>query len=210
MADDGSVLARLRELSPALFLLGAVIFAGNVVILAYDVATGAELRLPLGQAFVGAAWAAGNVGLLGLYSELVERKRWLTRAAAVCAVIGAVGYGVMGVVSLALFADLVAGSLDSLAQFFLPPVLVGTALSFPLFAIASLWTGVHSRPVGVLLFAPPAIFVANVASGPAPETILVVVVALALVWGTIGYLLRNEVSPTGRAEPAPGATGGDD
>lgn len=64
----------LERSSSKLFLLGAVILAFNAGIVFYDVIEGTELRLPLGQVFVGTGWAAAPLGTLGVYPDLADRR----------------------------------------------------------------------------------------------------------------------------------------
>lgn len=182
----------LERLRSKMFFLGAVVLIPNAGILFYDIAQGTELRLPLGQVFVGTAWAAVLIGMLGLYPRLAEQRPRLARASAFFAGIGVVGYAVMAVVHLAAVAGLPESTVDSLTPVFLPAVLAGTLLAFPLFAVGGLLTGAYSRTVAILLGTPTLIFVANVLSGPSPESILGVVLALVFVYATIGYLLRTD------------------
>lgn len=193
MPSDGTLPWKsLERWSSKLFLVGAAILALNAGIVFYDVIEGTELRLPLGQVFVGTGWAAALLGTLGLYPDLADRKPWLARASALFAAIGVIGYIVMAVVYVAAVAGLPESTVDSLTPVFLPAVLAGTLLAFPLFAVATLVTGARSRTVGVLLGAPAVIFVANVLSGPSAESIFGVLVALVVVYGSIGYLLRAD------------------
>lgn len=193
MSENGMIPWKsLERWSSKLFLLGAVILALNSGIVFYDVIEGTELRLPLGQVFVGTGWAATLLGTLGLYPDLVDRKPWLARASALFAAIGVIGYLVMAVIFAAAVAGLPESTVEALTPVFLPAVLAGTFLAFPLFGVTTLVTGARSRTVGVLLGAPAVIFVANVLSGPSAESIFVVLVALVLVYGSIGYLLRAD------------------
>lgn len=190
-----------------LFLLGAAILVGAAAIALYDVVQGTEVRLPLGQVFVGAGWAAVSLGMLGLYPDLRERNRWLGRICAVLVAIGVFGYVVMAVLyAAASLGGLPESTLEGLAPVFLPGVLVGTLLAFPAVAVGCLLADIQPRAVGVLLFAPPVVFVANVLTGPNPESIFGVLVALILVFGTLGYLLRTASPGRERTQPAPGPT----
>lgn len=186
-----------------MFLFGAVILIGAAVVALHDATRGTEMALPVGQAFIGAGWTALLVGLLGLYPRLADRSRWLSRAGLLFTVIGIVGYVVMTALSVAVFTNIVAGELESYAILFLPLVAVGSFLAFPLIAIAILRSGVYSRTVGVLLFGPTAIFLANVLTGGnSPWSLVAVIVAQIVVYGTIGYLLRTDGVSEQRA-PSP-------
>ncbi len=193
MSGNGLITwASLERWRAKLFLLAAVMLAINAVILFYDVIAGTELRLPLGQVFVGTGWTAALLGMLGLYRPLQEHRPWLARICALAAVIGVYGYAVMGVAFAAAVGGLPMDTVESYQIVFLPAVLVGTLLAFPLFAIAGLLTGAYSRTVSVLLAASPVIFVINVLTGPNPESIFGVLVALTVVYGTLGYLLPKD------------------
>lgn len=190
-----------------MFLAGAAILVGAAAIVLYDVFQGTELRLPYGQVFVGGGWTAVSLGLLGLYRDLRTRNRWLGRVSAALAVIGVLGYGVMTVLfAAAALGVLPESTLEGLTPVFLPGVLVGTFLAFPVAAVGSLLADVQPRAVGVLLFAPPVIFVTNVLTGSNAESIFGVLVALILLYGTLGYLLRTGTPATERQQPTPGAT----
>lgn len=193
---------RLERLSAKLFLLGAVILAANAVIVLYDVVEGTVLRLPLGQVFVGTGWTAVLIGMLGLYPRLAEHRKWLARACAFFAAIGVIGYAVMTVVFAAAVGGLSESTVESLTPVFLPPVLVGSLIAFPLFAVTTLLTGAYSRPVGLLLAAPALIFVANVLTGGTATSIFAVLIALVVVFGTIGYSLRADSASAERTKSA--------
>lgn len=198
---------KFERWSATAFLVGVVMFVVTAGFNAADVVGGSgHMRLPLKQAFVGAGWTAGLIGLLGMYPKLADRSRWLVRAGAVFTVIGIIGYAVMTVVSLAVFTGILEGSLDSFAPMFLPPVLVGSVLTFPLFSVVSLRSDALSRTLGLLLLGPSIIFVVNVLTPTPPSVVLGIVSGLSLVYFAIGYRLRTETGPTGRGEPAPGPT----
>ncbi len=173
-----------------MFVLGAVIMVGGAAVVFYDVLNGTNIRLPLGQVFVGASWTAVLVGMLGLYPEILDERPWLARAGAITAVIGVFGYAVMTVLFASAVVSVPMSSLEPLQPVFFLPMLVGTFLAFPLFAVAGILTGAYSRVVSVLLAAPTVIFVANVITGTGATSIFAVQIALIIVFGATGYLLR--------------------
>ncbi len=191
----------LEQWSSTAFLIGGVILIGSAALAGYDVINGTDVRLPLGQAFIGAGWAVALIGLLGLYPRLADRSRWLARAAAAFTVIGILGYGVMSVVSFAAFAGFLGSELETIAPLFLPVVLIGTLLTFPLMSAASFRTDTYSQPVNILLLAPPVIFLVNVFTPTPAEVVFVIVVALIIVYVTLGYRLRTEARSSGYTEP---------
>lgn len=193
MSDTGIFTwESLERWSSTLFLVGAGILALNSGIVFYDVIEGTELRLPLGQVFVGAGWATVSLGMLGLYPGLAGQRPWLARVSAFFAGVGVYGYAIMAVMFAAAVAAVPMSTVLSFKLVFFPAVLAGTFLAFPLFAVAGLLTGAYSRTVAILLGTPPVIFVVNVLTGSSPESIFGVLVALVLVFGTIGFLLRTD------------------
>lgn len=200
-------LESLEQWSPTAFMVGGFLLLVDAAVVAATIATGADSLLVLGQAFVGLAWTAALLGLLGLYPELSGRSRWLSRVGAVFAGIGAVVFGVMAAASLLYFAGIPAGEYGDIGQFFIPGVLVGSVLGFGSFAAASLRSDVHSLTFGVLLLVPPVLVVANilrfVAGMVSPSLTLAIVVADALAMLGLGCLLRAESTSTDPADPVP-------
>jgi hypothetical protein len=184
--------------------------AVDAVLVATNVITGTEHWLLLGQAFVGVAWTAALLGLLGVYPRLADRSRWLSRAGAVFAGIGVVVFATMAVTVLLYYAGIPAGEYGNVGQFFIPGVLVGSVLGFVSFSFASLRTGVHSRTFGILLLVPAVLVVTNIlrfVAGLESTTItLGIVIADASAMLAIGYLLRNEGVAVERAKPSVGPT----
>lgn len=190
--------------SAAAFLLGGVIFAADTVLVASGLVSGTEPPLTLGQAFVGASWTAAFVGLLGLYPGLADRSRWLVRAGAVFAVIGAVTMAAMAATSFGYYSGVLPGGesgLSEVVMYFLPGVLIGCVLGFVSFGVASLRTDVYPRSVGVLLLVLPLTVVFNLGTGmagwnPLPK-LLGVVAVLSVTMLAVGYLLRTGDGPAG-------------
>lgn len=174
------------------FLIAALWFALSVSITAFDIVVGAEqVRLQLGQATVGAGWMAGLVGLLGLYPRLVDRQRSLVRVGLVFTVVGLVGYAIMTVGVLAIFAGVPEGDVQPLQPVFLPLMLAGSVLTSPVFGLAILRSDARSRLVGMLLVAQTLVFIAN-ALTPTPATVVfVVLLGLLLINVSVGHLLRT-------------------
>lgn len=198
---DSAVWRWLKRWRATAFLVAGVMFVASAAVTVVDIAVGAEqLRLQLGQATVGAGWFAGLVGLLGLYPGLVDRNRWLVRVGAVFVALGLVGYAILTVGVLAIFAGVPEGDLAPLEPVFLPLMVVGSVLTFPLFGVAILRTDGQSRTVGILLIAQTVVFVVNAAT-PTPATlVLVVLIVLLVVNFGVGYLLRTERVATDRCE----------
>lgn len=184
----------LEERSGMAFLIGGAIFVADTALVTTHLVGGTEPGA-FGQAFVGASWTAAFIGLLGFYSRLSTRCRWLTRAGAVCAVVGAITMATMAGTSLGYFTGFLTGSLSDLVVLFLPGVFIGVVLGFGLFGIASLRTNIYSRSIGLLLLILPLTFLFNLGTGIAEvggmPKILAVVAVLALTMLTIGYLLQS-------------------
>lgn len=194
----------LERWSGNAFLIGGVMFSLSAAITVIDIAVGAEqLRLQLGQATVGAGWIAGLVGLLGLYPGLVSRNRNLVRAAVVFVGLGLVGYVIMTVGVLVIFAGVPEEALSPLQPVFVPLMAVGTALPFPLFGFACFVSDARSRNLAVLLVTPTLLFVANVLTPATAEVVLLVLVGLLLANFAIGYHLRTGRPQTGHGEREP-------
>lgn len=199
-----------EQWSATAFLIGGLLMVIDGALVVANIATGAEHWMLLGQAFVGAAWTAALIGLLGLYPGLADRRKWLSRVGAVLAVIGVVTFAVMAIASLAFYAGIPDGEFTALVPFFLPGVLLGSVLAFLLFGIATLRTGASSRTVGILLLILPLIVLTNFFLGvsgiESAAITLGIVIGDALVMLALGYVLRTETAPVDHAEPAPGPT----
>jgi hypothetical protein len=176
------------------FLVGGVIFVADLALLATHATSGTDPGA-FAQAFVGAAWTAAFVGLLGLYPTLAARSRWLARVGAVFAVVGGVTMAAMAATSLGYSTGILGGRFSAVVAYFLPGVFAGIVLGFGSFAVTSLRTGVYSRGVGLLFFVLPLTFLFNLATGAAGvgsiATIISVVCVLAASMLATGYLLRT-------------------
>lgn len=202
--NDSTVWESLERWSATAFLVAGVLFLASAAVTVVDVAVGAEqLRLQLGQATVGAGWFAGLVGLLGLYRRLADRNRWLVRVGAFFVALGLVGYAIMTVGVLAIFAGVPESDLAPLEPVFLPLMLVGSVLTFPLFGVALLRTEGQSRTVGVLLVTQTVVFVVNAATPTPAEFVLLVLIGLLAINLGVGHLLRTASHPTDNGERDP-------
>lgn len=197
----------LERWSPTAFLIAGVVFVIDAAIVATNVIVGAEHLMLFGQAFVGAGWTAALIGLLGLYPRLADRSYWLARIGAASAIIGTVTYAVMAIAALVYYAGIPSGEFGAIVPYYLPGVFIGSILGFVAISIAILRTTVFSRVLSVLFLILPAIVIVNFATGAAgvstPTTILVVVIALAVVMLAIGYRLQTGSALTGREDAQP-------
>ncbi len=199
------MLSSLPRWSATAFLVGGFLMVVDAAFVTANIVTGTEHFLLLGQAFVGGAWTAALIGLLGLYSGLADRSQWLSRAGAVFAVIGVVTFAVMAVTVVLYYVGIPDGEYDAIGMFFIPGVLVGSVLGFVTFSVASLRAGVHSRLLSLLLLVPAILVVTNilrfVVGNESVVITLGIVIGDALTMLAIGYVLTYE-SPRGSAEAA--------
>lgn len=205
MAANGTgLLGWLEKRSATAFLIAGSLFVADAALIGLVMVSAGEQLMLLGQAFIAAGWTAGFVGLLGLFPGIAGRSRRLARAGAAFVGIGVVVFVVMGIVSIAYFADVLNGDLSTLAPIFLPGVIIGSVLGFLTFGAATLRTDAFSRSVGVLFVALGLVPVVNILSTAAGiESLtktLAIVVGLALVNLALGYLLRIEDPSRERVE----------
>ena len=189
------------------FTIAGVIFAANAVILLLNLAAGTQGQyMTLGQAFIGAAWTAGFIGLLGFYPGLADRSRRLARAGGVFAVLGLLTMVLMAVVSFGLFAGVLAGTLADYTPYFLPGVFFGIVLGFGIFGFVSLRTTIYTRGVGLLFLLLVLTFLFNLGTGIAQfnplSKVLGVVAVLTLTNLVLGHKLRTGSAVTTQAEIA--------
>lgn len=187
---------RIERWKGLAFMLGGLIFVVDTALVALHLFAGTEPG-PLGQGFVGAAWTASFVGLLGLYPRVAERTRRLAQAAAVFAVIGVVVMAAMAAISFAYALGVLGGDPGQYAMYFLPGVFLGVVFGFGLFAVACLRTGAYPGRVAGLLLVLPLTFLFNIGSNVAGfaslGTILAVVAVLAVTKLAIGFLLHSRI-----------------
>lgn len=156
MVSVTDALAWLEAKAPILFLLGGVLYGISSV--------GMLLVTYTGTSFVGDTTlaAAGKVlvplGLFGLVPALLERRPYLTRAAAAVAVIPLAGWSLVLVGEVILKPTGIVS--EAPAMLALTPWVgfLGLYLAFALFGIAALLADVHPRALGVLLVFYPAMF----------------------------------------------------
>lgn len=194
--------AGLERRTATAFGIGGLLMAVDAALVAANIVTGTERFLFLGQGFVGAAWTAALLGLLGLYPRLADRSRWLSRAGAVFAVIGVVTFAAMALSVLVYAVGIPNGDYEAISTLFIPGVLVGSVLGFVTFSLAGLRSAALPRIVGVLLLVPAALVAANIirfaAGNESVVVTLVIVVGDALAMFALGVVLRNGTPPPAR------------
>lgn len=139
---------RLETWSPVAFILAGALFLLNTVLEGlgrYTALVGEPTFL--NAAIYLSALVGSLVGLLGFYRLLADRAPRLARLSAVVVAVAGLGLSVL----------LVWASITAVLNRPMPPVvllvvaLVTIVLGFILFTVTSLWTGVPSRTVSLLL-----------------------------------------------------------
>jgi hypothetical protein len=190
----------LERWAPTLFLVGGV----ALVAFAASLAAIGLVDVPAPRnVFAGVGFALAFLGLLGVYSGLVETSPWLARVGGGFAVLGAVGFGLTFVSGVAEFAGVALPAWVDAVQLL---NLVGIVPGFLVGGVAGLRTDGHPRLLGGLLFVPAVVFAVNVArvavlgawTPPWAPVVLGSLQALAML--AIGYTLRTAPAPTERAE----------
>jgi len=189
------------------FTIAGMIFAADAVILALNLVEGTqEQYMTLGQAFIGVAWTAGFIALLGFYTDFADRSRRLARAGGVFAVIGLITNVVMAVVSFGLFAGVLDGTLGDYTPYFLPGMFPGIVLGFGIFGIISLRTTTYTRGMGLLFLLLVLTFLFNLGTGMVQfnplSKIFGVVLVLTLTNLVLGHKLRTGSAVTTQTEIA--------
>lgn len=188
MASVTSKLEALESKAPILFLLGGVLYGVGTVGLIITTYTGTSFGMDTTFAALGKVLVP--LGLLGLYPALVERRPYLSRAAAVVTVIPIVCWSLAfvggGILEPAGILDGAPGPL-ALAPFV---GFIGLYVAFALFGIATFLADVHPRILVVLLLVYPAMFPLwmTVLSG-VPD--FVSGVYSVVIFAAIGVLLWN-------------------
>lgn len=204
MADSDGVFDSLERWSPTLFL------AAGGLTLVYSSLYGAEAFLgtyPAARAFVGpVGYVVAFAALLGLSPTVADRRPWMARAGAVLAVLGAAGF----LLTIVARAGVVPEDAAWVGAGQLVLILVGMTLSFLVFGVASLRSGVYSGAVGVLLLMPAAVMGLNlsvvVAGLSSAEARFIVSGLWGLSFLALGFTLRTEADAGDRSTPAPDAT----
>lgn len=142
------LLKQLEAKAPILFLLGGGLYSILVVNRILTTYTGNSFSLASTSAFAGEIFVV--LGLIGLYLVLVERRPYLTRAAAVVAVIAALASSVAFLGEILKAAGVLAEAPGPLRA--TPFVaIIGVNVALLLFGISVLLVDVHPRIVGALM-----------------------------------------------------------
>lgn len=203
MAGSDSVLAPLEGKSSPLFFVAAGLMVIVAGLFAAEVFLDREMETLLGM-FAPAGFGVAFLGLLGLYSMLIDRASWLARVGAISLGIGVIGALILVVGHTGELAGMYADApvwVDA-ANLLL---LVGVILGFGAFGVGALHTGTHSRAVGFLMLWPPVVFGGItgtfVLGATYPHWVHVGhSVSEVLVYLSVGYLVRTGERSTDRAQ----------
>lgn len=197
MASETGKLDLLEAKAPILFLLGGVLYGIGTIGLILTTYTGTSFGMDTTFAALGKVLVP--LGLLGLYPALVERRPYLSRAAAAVAVIPAVCWSLAfvggGILEPAGIVTEAPGPL-ALAPFV---GFIGLYVSFALFGISAFLADVHPKMLVFLLLVYPAMFPlwVTVLSG-VPDFVSGVVAVV--IFASIGIVLGNADGSTAEAE----------
>lgn len=191
MTDNDRVLAPLGKWSSVLFLSSGAVGLGYASLYGMEAFAG---TYPAIRDFLGpVSYIIAFVGLLGLHSRLADRSPKLAHAGAVFAGLAIVGFLTSLLGSVGVISSDPPGWVSASQIIF---ILGGWVLSFLLFSIASLRTGVYPRFVGLILLAPIAVQALNIgvviAGLASPEARLLNSGLWALSYLAIGIALRTQ------------------
>lgn len=199
MVSETGRLAWFEANAAKLFLAGGVLYAvflANQILATY---TGTSFQFA--ETFAWTATILFPLGLLGLYPDLVERRPYLSRVAAVVAVVLAVSSIVAAVgVGILRPAGILTEAPGPLAL--TPLVGIGTLyLSFGLFGTTALLADVHPKAIGILMVVTASVspLFMTVLSG-LPQFLANVINVVAYLG--IGLILLTAGLPTYGVEPA--------
>lgn len=164
VGDTNSRWDSVEQVRATAFLVGGAIFLGDTALLLWHMSAGTE-PAALGQALVGASWAAAFIGMVGFYPSLVDGQPRLAKAGAVFGVIGGLTMAGMAVLMAGYATDVLTGEPGGATMVLLPGVFVGIVLGFGLYGVACLRSDIYTRPVGLLFLLLPATFLFNLGTG---------------------------------------------
>jgi len=202
VTDHTGTAEALEGKASALFLVAGgimVVFAANTYLKTF-----AGTSYPVVQGVVApSGFLLGVVGLFGLYPALADRTPGLTRVAAAAALVTTAGWSVIVAMGVGKAAGVLSEPGGPLAIVPLV-VIVSMILTFGLFGVTSLHTGVYPWIVGALLLVESAMFLVLLLR-VAPY-LLLIDIGHVLAYLGVGVTLRTTGVPSDSAEPAPDST----
>lgn len=204
---DQATRTAVPPMVPKAFLLAGIFFSVFAILWMATALTGADVETWRNGVIGPLGWVFAFGGLLGLYfHRFFDRASGWARAGALFAGIGVIGATLVAGWSLLQLAGAVADPPAALEGIGNAAILTGIIPAFGSFSVASFRTPGRTRPWGLLLAAPPAIFIVNTALGLAVGIDTVAADWVAVLAGTgqalamfaILYALRNgDGSPAG-------------
>ncbi len=198
MASETGRFRTLEEYAPELILVGAVLYA--VFVASEILVTYSGTSIPQDTTFASVGGNLVVLGLLGLYPVLVERRPYLSRTAAVLAVIAVIAWSIV-VLGTGILKPL--GMLTETPGPLALTPLVGMATLYAAYALLGtvvLLVDVHPRAIGVLLLvAAVSVPLVRLVLTGLPNFTANVVNLLAYI--AIGVILLTAEAPTDVVEP---------
>lgn len=151
----------LERWRPTLFLVGGGLVVGHAAIRALEAFTTVT---PPPDVFAPLGYLVALVGLVTLYPSLVDRSPYVTRIATVLAAIPLVGWSGFAVTGLLELVEVAPALVAPLPAEWFVVHMAALILTYGLFALACLRSGTLGRAVGLLLFAPPLLFIVMLAA----------------------------------------------
>lgn len=193
MSDGNTLLRKLEERSPVLFLVAGVVLlfygAANGIVTFTDVSVQTSV-LWFGYIF-------SFLGLLGLYPTLMGECPGLTRVGAGTSAVGLLGVTLVTLLSAGQLVGLVGSPIPGLFPIWIL-ALVGFIGGYLAFGLAALRSDSYSTTVGLILSVPGVIIllmVLHMAAGlEQPESVFVVSSGQAMAHLAIGATLRQQAS----------------
>jgi hypothetical protein len=197
-----------EQWSPTLFLVAGVLVVGHAALLGVQAFT--EMPTPP-DVFAPLGHLVALAGLLALYPALADRTPTLARAAAIVAVVPAVGWLLIFAGQVGELVPVLSPLTGLLSGVVFVVVIVSTALTFVLFGVTSLRAGVRSRTVGRRLVIPGGLFGGLIASivvtGGSALVGFLFTGGLVVAYSAIGRSLRIETAPTDGKTPTDATAG---
>lgn len=198
MRDGTKQWESLEQWSPTVYYLAGAVLVVYVGLLGYQAFVDPAVNFHDNEAgIVGpVGFAIGFIGLLGRYPSLSSESPKLARLGAVVAT---VAFGGWIVIALSGLASQVGVDVPTAIQALGFLGMLGMLVGYTAFGVATLWTGTGPRSLGLLLLAPPALFVLliaeNATTGGTATGAVLVSSALCLAHLGLGYVLQDRGIP---------------
>ena len=198
----------LETKSSTAFLVGGLLWVLDTMLLGIELFAGVSILGtpgPVNPILYVSGTIVACIGLLGFYPELADRAPWTARVSA----------GVVAIAGTALSLLLVWFITANILNQPDPPgallvlSMLGVALSFVLFGVAGVWTGVPSRMIGFLLLGVVATIIGGIVlvyvifGGNSPDwTSPAIGAGVSVILLMVSSLLRSDPLRTSHEDPA--------